>query len=185
MFGKEKVPKSINFLDPVVKSNDIWTNAYDWMFSVGKYMLILVELLALGVFIARFVLDKKNNDLTKDINEQVEILSSSTWQQDSITYENIQTLLVDIGKVSNGQKQNSSTINEVRSGIPYGLSIETFSFNNGRISLNLKTTDFTAFKDYESAVKNNSNYEEVSFNTTKNGSIYEIRVNFVIASFNE
>lgn len=182
MFGKKDIPKSINFMEPVTRPNDIWANAYNWMFEVGKYMLIVVEVLALGVFISRFVLDERSNDLTRDINDQVLILSGGNWQQDSITYENIQNLLVDVSKIERDQKINSIIINEVRDGIPNGLSVETFSFNNGRISLNLKTTNFQAFKDYESAIKNNPNYEDVSVNTTKEGTIFDIQINFTVGS---
>ena len=181
MFGKDDVPKSINFLASVHSPTNVWTHAYEWMFTVGKYMLIAVEVLALGVFISRFILDGKNNDLSKDINNQVAILSGGNWQQDSITYENIQTLLVDVNSVSEGQKRNSVMINEVRDGIPSALNILSFSFSNGRISLNLETTNFKAFKNYEAALKNNNNYKGVTFNVTKENTIYNISVNFSIA----
>jgi hypothetical protein len=184
MFGKNDIPKSINFLQPVHRPNDLWSNAYEWMFEIGKYMLIVVELVALGVFVSRFILDEQNHDLTRDINDQVTLLSGGNWKQDSITYENLQTLLIDIKKISKDQKKNSILINEVRNGIPYGLSVETFSFNNGRVSLNLKTTDFKSFKDYETAIKNNVNYEDVSFNVIKEGTLYDIRVNFTINTGN-
>ncbi|MCD4756026.1 hypothetical protein K8R20_00170 [bacterium] len=183
MIGKEDLPKSINFLQPVLRPRDIWSNAYQWMFQVGKYMLIAVELVALGVFVSRFILDEKNTDLTKDINTQVTMLSGGNWKQDSITYENLQGLLLDVQKIDKGQKINSVIINEVRDGIPIGVNLETFAFSNGRVSINMKTTDFKAFRDYESAIKSNSDYEKVSFNTTKNGSIYDIRVNFTIEGF--
>ncbi|MCD4811055.1 hypothetical protein K8R14_00405 [bacterium] len=185
MIGKENLPKSINFLQPVLRPYDIWSNAYQWMFEIGKYMLIAVELIALGVFVSRFVLDAKNTDLTKDINTQVALLSGGNWKQDSITYENLQGLLVDVQKIDKGQQINSVIINEVRNGIPTGVDLETFSFNNGRVSINMQTTDFKAFRDYESAIKNNPSYNKVSFNTTKNGSIYEIRVNFIIDGFDD
>jgi hypothetical protein len=178
MFGKNDIPKSINFMQPVTRPTDVWANAYEWMFSVGKYMLIVVEVIALGVFISRFIVDKKNNDLTKDINNQVTILSGSNWKQDSITYENIQNLISDIGRIEQGQKINSVVIDEVRNGIPYGLQVKTFSFNNGRVSLSLETTDFKAFKDYESAIKNNPNYEDVIVNATKNASVFDVRISF-------
>jgi hypothetical protein len=178
MFGKNDIPKSINFMNPVTRPDDIWANAYNWMFEVGKYMLIVVEVLALGVFISRFILDEQSNDLTRDINDQVLILSGGNWQQDSITYENIQNLLVDVSRVEKEQKINSIIINEVRNGIPNGLSVETFTFSNGRVGLNLKTTNFQAFKDYETAIKNNADYENVSFSATKEGTIYDIQVNF-------
>jgi hypothetical protein len=181
MFGKDNIPKSINFMQPVTRPNDVWANAYEWMFEVGKYMLIVVEIIALGVFIARFIIDEKSNDLTRDINDQVTVLSSGDWQQDSITHENLQNLLADIQNISRSQTINSTVINEIRDGIPYGLQVETFSFSNGRVSLNMQTTDFQAFKNYESAIKNNSDYENVSFNTTKENSIYDIRVSFTVA----
>ncbi|HCC67765.1 TPA: hypothetical protein DEP90_00950 [Patescibacteria group bacterium] len=183
MIRKDNIPKSIDFLKPVSRPNNIWANAYIWMFEVGKYMLIVVELIALGVFISRFVLDEKNNDLTKSINDQVTMLSGGNWKQDSITYENLQVLLIDVSKIDRGQKVNSVVINEIRNGIPYGLLVETLSFNNGRVSLNLKTTDFKSFKDYESAMKSNPNYEQVSFSTTKDGSVFDIRVNFTVSGF--
>ena len=180
MFGKDNVPKSINFMEPVTRPTDIWANAYEWMFQVGKYLLIVVEIVALGVFIARFVVDEQNNDLTKDINDQVTILSGGSWKQDSLTFENIQNLLGDVQRIEQGQKRNSVQINEIRNGIPYGLNVENFSFNNGRVSLSLQTTDFQAFKDYESAIKNNPEYNQVSFSTTKDGSVFDIRVSFII-----
>lgn len=180
MLKRENIPKSINFLEPVTRADDIWSNAYMWLFAVGKYLLIVVQLITLGVFVSRFVLDRQNNDLTKNINDQVQILTGGNWQQDSITYENIQGLLGDINRISNNQSINSTLINEIRDGIPYGLIVETFSFNNGKVTLNLKTTDFPAFKDYETAIKNNPRYKNVSFSTIKDSSIFDIRVNFTV-----
>lgn len=180
MLKRDNIPKSIDFLQPVHRSNDVWANAYMWMFQVGKYLLIVVQLITLGVFASRFVLDRRNNDLTKDINDKVAILSGGNWQQDSVTYENMQSLLGDVQRISNGQKINSTIINEVRDGIPYGLNVESFAFNDGRVSITLKTTDFQAFKDYETAIKNNPRYTNVSFSTTKDSSIFDIRVNFIV-----
>lgn len=180
MFGKNEIPKSINFLEPVTRPSDIWAHAYQWLFEVGKYMLIVVQVVALGVFIARFVVDEQNNDLTKEINDQVTLLSGGSWKQDSLTYENIQNLLGDVDRIEKGQKRNSVIIEEIRNSIPYGLNVESFSFSNGRVSLTLQTTDFKAFKDYETALKSNPSYENVSVNTTKNESVFDIRISFVL-----
>lgn len=181
MFGKKENPKSIDLLQSVDNPSNIWGHAYQWMFEVGKYMLIVVEILVLGVFMSRFVLDRKRNKLTEDINDQVTLLSGSSWQQDSITYENIQTLLVDVNKVSQEQPINSIIINEVRDGIPNALQVLSFSFSNKKVRLNLETTNFKAFKDYESALKNNENYQGVTFKVTKNDTVYDITVNFSVS----
>jgi hypothetical protein len=36
MIGKNDIPKSINFMEPVTRPTDIWANAYEWMFTVGN-----------------------------------------------------------------------------------------------------------------------------------------------------
>ena len=79
MFDKER--KSINFLDPIITSSDVLGNAYIWLFNIGKYLLVAVEIIVLGVFFARFVLDKKNNDLTESVNDKVVLLSNEAWSQ--------------------------------------------------------------------------------------------------------
>jgi Tfp pilus assembly protein PilN len=92
--------------------------------------------------------------------------------------------LGDIERIEKGQKQNSVVIEEIRNSIPYGLQVQTFSFMNGRVSLSLQTTDFKAFKDYESALKNSPNYEDVKVNVTKTESVYDIRISFLVTTLN-
>ena len=67
MFQSEKQPQSINFLEAIYSPSDVWSNAYVWLVNIGKYMLIAVEVVVLGVFFSRFVLDRKNNDLTEEV----------------------------------------------------------------------------------------------------------------------
>ena len=180
MLKRTSNPKSINFLQPINKDDNILVNTYEWLFNIGKYFLIVVQLVALGVFFSRFVLDNRNNDLTKDINGQVSILLSGNWKQNNFKYDNLQNLFVDIIKIERGQKINSVIIGEVRNGIPGTLNIENLSFNNGTISMNLETTDFQSFRNYESALKTNPFYENVIVSTTKDSTVYDIRINFTV-----
>ena len=46
----KKQPKAINLLDPVYSPHDTFSKAYDWMVNIGKYLLIFVEIIVLGVF---------------------------------------------------------------------------------------------------------------------------------------
>ena len=52
----KKQPKAINLLDPVYSPHDTFSKAYDWMVNIGKYLLIFVEIIVLGVFFSRFIL---------------------------------------------------------------------------------------------------------------------------------
>ena len=50
----KKNKNSINLIDPVYTENDAFTKAYEWMVTIGKYLLIFVEMIVLGVFFSRF-----------------------------------------------------------------------------------------------------------------------------------
>ena len=179
MLKSEKQPKSINFLEPVYAPNDIWSNAYIWLVEVGKYLLILVELIVLGVFFSRFVLDKKNNDLTEEINNKIVLLSNENWKKNASLFSNYQVLFADAKKVREGQEINSTTISELLSGVPSSLTLENIAYSNeGKVSINIRSVNLETVKNYESALKNNPDYYDVRFNITKDGADIIVRITF-------
>jgi Tfp pilus assembly protein PilN len=180
MFQKEKQPKSINFLETLYDPSDVWSNAYLWLVSIGKYLLIAVQVIVLGVFFSRFVLDRKNNDLTEEINNKVVLLSNDTWEKNAFLFENYQVLLSDIRNIREGQVINSLQIRELISGIPGSLVLEGLSFNEGRVSLRLSSNNLNTVKDYESALKNNPMYEDVKFSITKEDAEITVGVSFYL-----
>jgi predicted DNA binding CopG/RHH family protein len=178
MFGKKEQPKSINFLETLYASSDIWSNAYVWLVNVGKYLLIAVQVVVLGVFFSRFVLDRKNNDLTEEINNNVVLLSNESWRKNAILFDNYQLLLEDVKKIRKGQEINSSQISELISGVPTTFDLGSFSYNEGRVSLQIMSSNLETVKNYESALKNNSDYHDVRFSITKEDAEINVRVSF-------
>lgn len=95
IFRKVPDAKSINFLDPINKESDMLSGAFVWIGTIGKNLLIVVEIIVLGAFGARFFMDEKSNDLTEEINAQINVLENDTWKQSTVRYGNLQNLLVD------------------------------------------------------------------------------------------
>lgn len=180
MFGGDKQPKSIDFLQPVYSPTDIWSTAYIWLTNVGKYLLIGVEIIVLAVFFSRFIYDKQNNDLTDDVNSKVTLLSNNTWQKNASLYENYQVLLSDMKKVRTGQAVNSTEINELISGIPSSIQLLSFSYTWERVSFRLSSNSLDAVKNYEAALKNNPDYYDVTFSITKENSTVNVSVSFYL-----
>lgn len=171
----KKQPKAINLLDPVYAPHDAFSSAYDWLVNIGKYLLIFVEIIVLGVFFSRFILDRRNNNLTEEIGGQVSLLRTEPWRTNNIVYANYQKLLSDMKTVKNGQKINSSVVSEIMSGIPVTLSLRSFSLNMDKVSLSFSASSLEEIKIYESSLKENHRYSDVSFNISKEGA--EILVN--------
>ncbi len=180
IFRKIPDAKSINFLDPINKESEMLTGAFVWIGTVGKNLLIIVELIVLVAFGARFFMDERSNDLTEEVNAQIAVLENDAWRQSSVRYGNLQNLLVDLKKIESGQQLNSSVISEILSNIPITLNIQSFSFNGTRASLALSTPNLNALKDYEDSLKNNSYYSDVKFNINKAGDELEVNVSFLI-----
>lgn len=185
LIKNEKQPKSIDFLQPVYSPTDIWSNAYLWLTEVGKYLLIAVEVVVLGVFFSRFIMDKSNNDLTEEINNKVVLLSNDAWKKNSILYDNYQSLLSDVKRVREGQDINSSRVSELLNGVPPSLKIETFSFTSQRVSFYLTSNSLDSVRNYETALKNNTDYHDVKFSINKESNELNVRVTFSLVEVTE
>ncbi|KKQ16544.1 MAG: hypothetical protein US29_C0022G0004 [candidate division WS6 bacterium GW2011_GWF1_36_8] len=180
MFKFGKQPQSIDFLQPSYSPTDIWSTAYIWLTNVGKYLLIGVEVLVLGVFFSRFILDRQDNDLKEEVNAKVTLLSNESWQKNAAVYENYQYLLSDIKLVKDRQVINSVKVSELISGIPSSLHLTSFGYSVNRISLRLTSNSLNSIKDYEASLKNNPNYSNVAFSIDKNKDEINVSVTFVI-----
>jgi hypothetical protein len=178
MFQQEKQPQSINFLEAVYSPTDLWANIYVWLVNIGKWMLIFVQTIALGVFFARFVLDRKNNDLTEEINNKIVVLSNENWKKNAVLFENYQSLLQDVKIVREGQEINSTKVSEFLSGVPSSLKLDSFTYNEGKVFFKLLTANLDAVRNYETALKNNPDYYNVRFVITKDKSEIDVRVSF-------
>ena len=171
--------KSINFLQPLGDSDGVIQTSFSWLTTVGKWMLMVDEVVVLGAFGYRLVMDGKNNDLTDQINDQVKTLENETWKKSSIKYQNLQSVLGDIDTAKENQDLNSKLISEVINGIPLTLDLQSISVNSGKVSLSIKTSDFKALRNYEDTLKNNSSYSEVKVNIKLEGTEYQVSINFV------
>jgi len=178
----KKQPKSINLLDPVYSPHDTFSKAYDWMVNIGKYLLIFVEIIVLGVFFSRFILDRKNNNLTEEIENQLALLRTEPWKTNNIIFANYQKLLSDIKIVKNGQKLNSSVVSEIVSGVPITLSLKSFSLNGEKVFLNFTTSNLGEVKIYESSLKENSNYSDVRFSISKEDTEISVNATFKLVT---
>ncbi len=50
---------------------------FDWVFSVGRYIVVFTELIVIGAFLSRFWLDRRNTDLSDKLRQQRAILEST------------------------------------------------------------------------------------------------------------
>ena len=155
---------------------DVWAGLYDWVFNVGKYLLVGVQVVVLGVFFSRFIFDEMNNDLTDNINDQVEALESPFFKQGEVRFNNIHDLLNDIALLQENQITNSEKIGGVLASIPKEFNLEQFSYADGSVSLDLSSSDEEAISIYENQLETNPLYQDVSFALSKSGTDADVEI---------
>jgi len=182
----KETPKSINLLEPVLAPQDAWSKVYDWVTKAGRYILVGIEIIVLGVFFARFIYDRQNNKLTEDINNKVSyILSDESLRKDEIRFRNYHILLSDIQLLSEDQRINSAKFSSIIDSIPKNFRLKNISFTSGQVNLSLTSDNLQSIGQYTSNLNANPMYNNVSSTINKSsgqGSEIEFTVSFALAN---
>ncbi|KKR05522.1 MAG: hypothetical protein UT34_C0002G0029 [candidate division WS6 bacterium GW2011_GWF2_39_15] len=178
-----KSKKTINLLDSIGTPSDTWTAIYLWVFNIGRYIMLGIEIVVLAVFFSRFVLDKQNHDLTEEINDKTVILSNKAFRDDEVRYRNLQTLLSDVTTLSEDQPLNSEQISALTSAVPNGLTLDKFAFSDTKVSMSLLGSKLNVIKDYEFSLRQNPRYKNVNFTVSRSGinkTDFDVSVSFAL-----
>ena len=160
----KKLPKSINLIETINPPGDTFTIFYEWTFTIGKYLLIFVQVIIIIVFIIRLSVDKINNDLTNDINNQVELLLQAGVRENEGRYRNFQALFEDLDYLYENRAVHARTIVSILDSIPSDIELENFSFNNGRVSSSFIASSLDDIQSYENFLKQSPEYTDVRIN---------------------
>ena len=153
-----------------MEPEDVWTRIYKWVTNAGRFLLIGTALIVLGVFFARFILDRQNNDLTEQINEKITtILGNSTVKADEFKFRSYLSLITDISTVSNNQTINSSKVGAILSSIPSNFELRSMNFGLNKVNLSFVTNKFEDIGKYTAKLSSNPLYKDVSSVVSKEG----------------
>lgn len=151
--------------------DDIWDRLYYWIFNVGKYILVMVEFLVLVVFASRFMIDRRNNDLSEEINNRIDTLGNDFFKNAEIRYSNLHLLLEDLASNNESQPLNSKQVSSVLDGLPSNIKLQNFNFGENQVSMNFTAPSFESIRDYEQKIQSNPAYSDISVRISKSGEV--------------
>lgn len=174
------LPRSLNLLQPSEKPTSTWDRIYVWVFTVGRYLIIVVELIVLVAFVARFALDRRNNDLTDEITVKMEMLDAQKETEQEL--RRVQSTLDNLSRMLDEQEKLSPQLETVLKEIPSSLTIETFALSQRAINLSGIAPTYEDLKEFEETLRKNEDYENVNLTLTKGGN-ETADVNFEISVY--
>jgi Tfp pilus assembly protein PilN len=125
-----KFSASINLLENKSKTLDLIVS---WALTIGRALVIIVELVALGAFLYRFSLDNQLQALQAKIKQEQAIVA---YQKDSESkYRNLQDRLALISSVSKDSASNLKIFKDIIALAPSGFTFKIFDLSTGRIQL--------------------------------------------------
>lgn len=114
---------------------------FDWVFSVGRYIVVFTELIVIGAFLSRFWLDRRNTDLSEKIRQQRAILEST--QEFENEFRLFQSKLNVIAQELEKGEDLLLPFQIVVKSLPNDIYLRSFNWSEKNQQANLNTAVFS------------------------------------------
>ena len=161
----KELPKALNLLDPAEKPTSAWDKIYVWVFSIGRYIIIGVEMIVLLAFASRFVLDRRNNDLKESLDVKVRILQDQKEIESEL--RRVQSILNNFSDMIDCQKLISPKLTDILDDIPDEFEIDSISVTQSSVNFSGLAPSYEVIKTLEEDLREDPDYGEVSVEISK------------------
>jgi len=140
---------SINLL--ATKQKSFFERFINWALTIGRLVVIVTELIALGAFLYRFSLDQQLIDLHSKIKQEQAIVS---YLKDSeATYRNLQDRLSVASQFASYGAARVKVFNDIVGFAPAGISFSEFSLNSNRVHIVADVLSVDALSSFVNSIK--------------------------------
>jgi Tfp pilus assembly protein PilN len=158
-----KFSASINLLENKDKTLDL---IITWALTIGRALVIIVEVVALGAFLYRFSLDNQLQTQQAKIKQEQAIVAYQKASESK--YRDLQTRLALVSTVSKGSTQDLKAFQDIIALAPNGFSFTLFNLTDNKIQLQANATSVVALSSFIDKLKAYPNIESVSLDKIQN-----------------
>jgi Tfp pilus assembly protein PilN len=156
-----------------------------WLLSTFRIIVIFTEVIVMGVFLSRFWLDAKANDLNELLRKNQAILgTTASFEND---FRDIQKKLETFSKVSELKVNSSKYINSVSNNLPPDVYLTSIQITDNSIQMKGNSASEVAISQFLVNLK--KDFPEITLMGTntnqKNISLIEFSVKIDISSKGE
>ena len=137
-----------------------------WALSIGRVVVILTELVALGAFLYRFGLDRQLVDLHDKIAQEQSIVDLLKQNED--TYRNLQYRLSLAKTVITDQQKSVKLYGDIISMMDSSTTLQTLIIDQGSVKITLEVPSITSLSSFIDQMKNYPNFTSVSLDRIEN-----------------
>lgn len=122
-----------------------------WALSFGRFLIIVVEIVAFSAFIYRFALDRQISDLNDKIKNEQAIIEASKKQEN--TYRSLQERIATVKKISTTGNTAPKIIKEIKDITPAEITYNSYKISEGKLEMELSVSSFSSLTTFLESFK--------------------------------
>lgn len=143
--------------------NGFFAEFVNWILTIGRLLVIIIELIALGAFLYRFSLDRQLIDLRSQIKQKQTIVSSQ--KANEAKYRNLQDRLYLASNFSALSMEQTKTLKDILDFTPQGMKLKNISFAVDSISITANIQDISSLSVFVNSLKKHPNIDALSLDS--------------------
>lgn len=137
-----------------------------WSLTIGRYVIILTETIALVAFLYRFTLDRQLIDLHDSIKQKQAVVN--LLKNNEETYRNLQDRIAIAASLSSAGGQTVKMVNDILGFTPPEMIINTINFTGERIRIEARVQSVGALSSFIEKLRDYEPIQAISLDELEN-----------------
>ncbi|HET9946575.1 MAG TPA: hypothetical protein VFQ63_00790 [Patescibacteria group bacterium] len=146
---QKPLPLTINLAKN--RGENFWDHFIEWALTIGRVVIIITELIALGAFLYRFSLDQRLVNLHDHIAQEQAIVN--LLKSNETTFRNLQDRLALAKAVMDQSANTNKTFSDVIQLIPPSMQVSTFLMTQDNIKIDGSLASIAVLRDFVDKIK--------------------------------
>ena len=155
---------SINLLES--KRKGFLDKFINWALTIGRFIVIITEVIALSAFLYRFSLDRQLVDLRGKIKQEQALVSS--LRENEKTYRNLQERLALASKFIDKGEQTVKIFKETVALAPEDFLLSNLTVSEDRLTINATVQHISSLTTFIKGLRNYPNISTISLDKIEN-----------------
>jgi Tfp pilus assembly protein PilN len=151
-----------------------------WALTVGRYIVIVTELIVILAFLSRFKLDRDLTNLYEEIEQKQAIIESASDLENDFRF--LQKRLAIIKALEKEQPHAAKILEELAGLTPVDVSLTDLSSSKEEISFSATTLSEAGLATFLNNLKNSERFDDLNLSQVSSEATKELGIQFSLSA---
>lgn len=140
-----------------------------WTLGIGRFLIIITEIVALTMLLYRFILDRTLIDLNEKIIQEQKVITS--LKEKEAVYRDLQGRIMDVSRITISGGRNVKILNDVTKLTPPEITFNSFAIENNQIAIDSQIQSIASLTNFLALLRDYPEISSVSVERIDNNSL--------------